>query len=128
MAFALLRCGEGTDDDGTTFQAYVKSRAIPLAGSMSKLSHVSEPIIEAKAATGVTLTVTIGRDLDKETRSGTVLLTAVAPESYRVIRKVEGLDLAEIDVVQFQIGDAAPVSNSWALERIDIPIAEDGDK
>ncbi|MGH7175751.1 MAG: hypothetical protein ACREJC_00095, partial [Tepidisphaeraceae bacterium] len=63
-----------TDDNTTTFQALVKTR--PYAWNNGQPLRTTTPYILAKAAAGVTLTVTADLDFGRETRSGTVLLTA----------------------------------------------------
>lgn len=119
----LLR-GDTTDltDDGTTFQATVKTK--PYAFNNGKPFRTSEPWIVAKVATGVTLTVTVDRDFGKETRSTTIDLTATADETgaTRVWRQCKGLDVTDAKVVQYELGDGAAVANSWQLETIWVPV------
>lgn len=109
-----------TSDDSTTYQALVKTK--PYAWNNGKPLRATTPWIVAKAATGVTLTVTADLDFGLDTsRTGTVDLTPDGSET-RVYRRVEGLDLAGATFVAFQVGDAAAVANSWQLERIYVPV------
>jgi len=117
----ILR-GDTTDtaDDATTFQAIVKTK--PYAWNNGKPLRATTPWIVAKAASGVTLTVTADLDFGLDTsRTGTVDLTPDGSET-RVFRRVEGLDLAGGTFVAFQIGDAAAISNAWTLERVFVPV------
>lgn len=119
----LLRADTSdTSDDSTAFQALVKTR--PYAFNGGQLFRTTAPIIVAKPASGVTLTVTGDCDFGKITRSGTVDLTATADEASagRVIRKVEGFDITDCTFIQYQIGDASAVANSWQIEQIYVPV------
>ena len=119
----LLRCDTtDTSDDSTTFQALVKTRPFDVNGG--KEFRTSEPFLVAQAAAGVTLTVTVDVDFGLETRSTTVALDAVGSET-RVIKRLDGLDVASAHVVQFEIGDAAAIANAWTVERIYIPVKEE---
>lgn len=118
----MHRCDtSGTDDAGTTYQAVVKSRPITMNG---KLFRATTPWILAKAASGVTLTVTADRDFGKETRSTTIDLTPTADEasSTRVWRRAEGLDVTDCTFLQYQVGDASAVSNTWQIELMRVPV------
>lgn len=115
-----------TDDSATTFQALVKSR--PYAFNGGQLFRTTAPIIVAKPASGVTLTITGDGDFGKITRSGTVDLTltaeeaAMSPTPTRVVRKVEGFDITDCTFMQYQIGDASAVANSWQIEQMYVPV------
>lgn len=108
-----------TDDDGTTFQAIVKTK--PYAWNNGKPMRTTTPWVVAKAASGVTLTITADLDMGRDTQTATISLTADGTEA-RVYRRVEGLDFAGATFVQLQIGDAAAIANSWQIERIYVPV------
>lgn len=114
-------------DRNTPFQAYVKTRAIPPAGSVHKLGHVREPILTAAAQDGVTIQVEVDRDHGREVQDSNVLLTPDGTESL-VIKKCEGAQEADCAVVQFKIGDAAPIENTWDLHHFLVPGSGDGEK
>lgn len=119
----LLRCDTtDLDDDGTTYQAVVKTRALALNGG--KLFRTTSPWIVAKPANGVTLTVTVDCDNGRITQAGTISLTPTADEagSDRIWRRVEGIDAAECHAVQMQIADANAIANSWTIERMYVPV------
>lgn len=119
----LLRADTTDTADGTTtFQAIVKTR--PYSWNNGKPLRATTPYILALAAAGVTLRVTADLDFGRETRAGTVSLAATGGETW-VFRRVEGLDLAGGTFVQFEIGDAAAISNVWQIARIYIPILQE---
>lgn len=108
-----------TADDSTTFQAYVLTKPLEPGGPGFN-GHVGDPMLLAKTATGVTITATVVPDFDPSlTRTGTALLTATASET-RVSRRLEGCALGQVQFVQYQLGDAAAVSNAWTLDRLTI--------
>ncbi len=119
----LLRCDTtDTDEDGTAYQALVKSR--PYALNNGQPFRVTCPMILAKVASGVTLTITADADFGRVTQSSTIDLTANADEgsATRVWRKAEGIDLECEAFIQLQIGDSAAVANTWQIERIVMPV------
>ncbi len=121
LGTAIQRCDTAaTDDAGTTFQAYVKTKPIAIA-PLGMNVGIGQTTILAKAASGVTITQTIDRDFGLETRTATVSLTPAASET-RVIRKVEGSDMSQCGTVQLQWGDSAAVSNTWTIDSIAIPV------
>ena len=99
---AIWKCDTtDLDDGGTDFQAYVKSRPILTMGELGHKVGLEEPLMLAKALSGVTITLTTDRDFGLETRTHTQLLTASASET-RVFKKFEGGGVGEADVVQVQ--------------------------
>ena len=112
-----------TDDDGTTFQALIKTQ--PAVLNNGDAINVGTPFLIAKAASGVTLTVTYELDFGRVTKSSTVSLTPDGSETY-VIRRLADLESGEhAQVIQFQIGDAAAISNSWQISRLYVPVAKE---
>ena len=118
FAATLLRTDDstGTDDDGTTFQAYITSKAWAL-----RPLHVNKSLgksyLQASAGSGVTIRQTIIRNYGDETnRTSDVLLTASGSET-RVLKKFEDAALAEAFTFQTRLGDAAAVSNAWTLDE-----------
>jgi hypothetical protein len=109
-----------TDDAGTTFQAYAKSKPIRVA-PLGTNAAVGMSHLLAEVASGVTITQTLDRDYGIETRTSTVLLTASASET-RTLKKFEGSALAGAGTIQAQIGDASAVANSWVLDLVSMPV------
>jgi hypothetical protein len=123
----LFRTDTGTIDDDTEFQGYIFSRALVVGKDISKLGHYGEPVLQAKARVSTSLTVSYNREFGKEVRPHTVSIAPAAAE-YRIVRKVEGLELADIGVLQVKVGDASAVDSAWVLERLDVPEDVDGDR
>lgn len=115
----------GTDDNGTTFQAYVITKAIE-PGGPGFAGSVGDSLLLAKAGSGVTITDTVTADYGVQTQTGTAVLTLTADEgsATRVTRRIEGSALNGVSFVQHQIGDAAAVSNGWTLDRLIIPLGK----
>jgi hypothetical protein len=125
----LLRCDTtDTDDAGTSFQALVKTR--PIIAAQGKAFRATTPWILAKAAAGVTLTVTFDLDFGRVTQSCTIDLTLLAEEgaATRVWRRAAGIDLSGGKAVQVQVGDAAAAANAWTIERIYLPLAPEDEQ
>jgi hypothetical protein len=110
-----------TDDAGTAFQAYIKTKPLILA-PIGQNVGVGQSILVAKALAGCTITQTLDRDYGLETRTSTALLTAEGSES-RVIRKFEASDLSQAGAVQVQLGDGSAIaSGAWVLDALELPI------
>ncbi len=117
----ILKADTGTTDNGTTYQAYVITKATE-PGGPGFVGEIGDCDLLAKAGAGVTITDTITGDfgLTGQLSSGTALLTPTDTET-RVLRRLEGTALSNIAFVQHQIGDAAAVSNAWTLDRVIVP-------
>ena len=114
----------GTTDAGTTYAASVKSKAYALSPGQN-MRMLEDAHIVAKAASGVTLTLTVDRDFGAETRAFTASIAAAASET-RVFPKVEGTAVAEAGFVQFQLGDGSAVDNTWTIDSIVTPLQLEG--
>lgn len=108
------------DDGGTDFQAYVKSRPILASSELGRKIGMQEPLLLAKVLTGVTVTLTTDRDFGAETRTHTALLTAAGTET-RVLKKFEGGEVGEADVIQVQVGDGSAQEGAWTLDALVVP-------
>ncbi len=110
-----------TDDAGTDFQAYVKTKPLDL-GSLGQNFSVGQTVLTAKAATGVTITQTLDRNYGLETRTSTAVLTASGTET-RVIKKFEASDLAQAAAVQISLGETTATDQAlWSLDALEVPI------
>ncbi len=119
----LLRWNDESvqQDDSVSYQAYAIDRARD-TGRFEQRKRITEPYLQAGAATGVTITASLGRNFGDETaRTGTVSLSAVGSET-RVLRKFEGLELADAQVIQITLGDSAAANNAWTLDELNIPV------
>jgi hypothetical protein len=68
----------------------------------------------------VTVTLTSDRDFGSETRTHTALLTASGSET-RVVKKFEGGEVGEADVIQVQIGDGSAQEGAWSFDALVVP-------
>lgn len=109
------------EDPGVDFQAYIKSRPVITAGDLGRKVGLAEPYLLAKALSGVTLTLTTDRDFGAETRTHTATLTASGSET-RVLKKFEGGEVGEADVIQVQIGDGAAQEGAWSIDALVVPV------
>jgi hypothetical protein len=89
---------------------------------MEQRKRITEPYLQALVSSGVTITASLGRNFGDETaRTGTVLLTAAGSET-RLIKKFEGLELADAQTVQITLGDSAAANNGWTLDEFIAPV------
>ena len=106
-----------TSDGGTTFQAYILTRPVEPGGPGFN-GTVGDPLLTAQVSTGVTITATVIPDFDATfTKTGTATLTAANAET-RVSNRLEGMALTSAQFVQYQVGDASAIANSWNLDRL----------
>lgn len=112
-------CDTGTTDEGTAYQAYVKSGPKTPAGLLTRCT-VDEPILAAKAQTGKVVQISATADFGLSSAAVTVSLSPRRGET-RVIRKAEGLGLGEASAVQYALGDSAAVDSTWNLDALVVP-------
>ena len=110
-----------TDDAGTNFQAYVKTRPLVTVDDLGRKVGLDEVVLHAATQSGVTITLTIDRDYGVETRTSTVSLTAAGAET-RAALKFDGSVMGEGNVMQLQVGDSAAASNTWTLDALTVPL------
>lgn len=131
MALLLKADARGaTDDNAETYQAFVKSRAIP-PSDVAKLTGVTQqqqPILLARSGSGVSLSLTIDKNFGLEVPAPTTILLTPGGSEVGVIKKFEGAAQDDVFVVQLQLGDAAAVANTWSLDALHVKVTEDGDK
>ncbi len=139
-AAVILRCDatEGSpfadpilDDDGVLFQGFVKSRAIPPAGHIGRLAAPSQnqqPLLLGRASTGVTLGLYLDRDFGLEVSGpSTISLTPTGTE-VDVLPKFQSAAIADVSVLQVQVGDSSAQSADWSLNQLVVPVSEEGDR
>lgn len=121
-----LRKGDtGTDDAGTNYQSYIVTKAYE-PGGQGYEGEVGDALLLAKAASGVTITHATITDFGIQSKPSTGLLTPSAAGEARVSVKFQESGVANIKFVQHQVGDGAAVSNAWSLERLIVPLKQDG--
>jgi len=113
------------NDAGTAYRAYLKTRPYAPWGIGKNGGLRRDPFLLAKSATGVVIEMKIDRDYGREFLTSEAFLNPVGSET-RGTYKFEGQSLAQASVVQFQIGDAAAVSNNWVLDAVVIPLRSEG--
>jgi hypothetical protein len=120
----IYKCDDSsvTQDDGTNYQASITTKAIEPGGSGFHGS-VGDAVLLAKAASGVTITATVSKNFGAETKTGSALLTLTADEgsATRVSRRLEDSSFAGCQFVQYTLGDAAAINNTWNLDRLVMP-------
>lgn len=105
------------NDAGTAFQAYVTTK-VYFADSPKRV-YVGRSYLLAKASTGVTITQTLTGnfgDVVGNTTTDTVSLTPDGTETW-VRRRFEDPRGADLDTLQWTLGDAAAVSNAWQIDQ-----------
>jgi hypothetical protein len=107
-------------DNGTAFRGYLRSRPYTPAG-LSINFGFDEGYLVAKSSSGVSIRLSVIRDMGAETRTSDVLLTAAGSETY-VLKKFEACDLSEAWCAQMEIGDASAVAGAWTLDGFTVPV------
>ncbi len=113
---AVWKADTGTADPIGAFQSYVVTKAYE-PGGPGHVGVVGDASLLAKAASGVTIGVTVIGDFALQSKACSVLLTAEASET-RVIRRVEESGLGNVGFVQYQIGDLTAIDTAWSLDRL----------
>lgn len=130
MALLLKADADGVKaDDSETYQGFVKSRGIPPTDDtqLAGVAQAQQPILLARAESGVTLSLVIDRDFGLEVSPAASLLLTPGGTEIGVTKKFEGAALADILVVQAQLGDAAAAENTWSLDQLHFAVTADGD-
>jgi hypothetical protein len=105
------------DDNGTTFQAYVKTKPYALS-TLGRSYGITELHLLAKALAATTIYISLIRDFGLETRT---ISASIAPSSTEdhVLTKFGDAAMAQAGTIQFQIGDnAAIASPQWTLDAL----------
>jgi hypothetical protein len=109
-----------TSDNGTAFRGYVRTRPFTPAGLATNFG-LDEGYLVAEAGSGVSIRLSVIRDMGAETRTSDVTLTATGSETY-VLKKFEACDLSEAWCAQMEIGDASATASAWTLEGFMVPV------
>jgi hypothetical protein len=110
----------GADDLGTAFQAYVTTKAYE-PGGPGYYGELSDGMLMAAAATGVTITATVTPDFGAATaKTGSALLTPTGSAT-RVEARLQDSTLSGFRFYQYTVGDAAATTAAWTLDRVTIP-------
>ncbi len=120
--------GSGGDDDDEEYLAFIKTRAYKPGGALSRMgtvAQIQQPLVVTRKSLA-TLELEIDRNRGAEFATDTVSLVAAGTET-RVIRKFEGIQVADAELVQFKLGDEVATPNEWTIDRFQAKISADGD-
>lgn len=116
----ILRCGTGTDDNGTDFRAKVRTKPF-WPGNLMNHSQIMAATILTKAVdvVGAEITVKAIRDFGLETTQASTSIEAVSTEEH-LIKQLDDLAFAELYAVQFEIGDieVSFTPASWSVDAL----------
>lgn len=114
----------GLDYD-TPYQAYIISRAKLPSGELGKLGAVRESYLTGRS-TAADIQLTLIRDFGKANLTSTVAMAAATTGTH-VTKKFEDAREADIGIVQFKLGDAAPIENAWSLDSFHAQTQKEGE-
>lgn len=113
----IFKGNTGNNDSGVGYQAYITTRAYEPGGPGFN-GQLSDALLTAAAASGVTITATVTPDFNAATaKTATALLTAAGSET-RVTKRLEDSTLSGAEFYQYTIGDAAATTAAWTLDRL----------
>ena len=116
----ILRCGTGTDDNGTDFRGKVRTKPF-WPGNLMNHSQIMAATLLTKAVTetGAEITVKAIRDFGIETTQASTSLTATGSEEH-LIKQLDDLSFSELYAVQLEIGDIETtfVPSSWGVDAL----------
>jgi hypothetical protein len=106
----------GTQDSGTSYLAYVKTKPYALGQLWQKFGLMAAVVL-ARASSS-TLYVKLIRNFGIETIEKSVSLAASASAEERVIKTLDNASMAELNVVQLQYGDGSSASaQAWSVDQ-----------
>ncbi len=126
----LHKADTGTDDNGTTYQAYLDTKTYE-PGGPGMTGETQDAQLLAKVSTGVPITVTVTGDFGFSTHTAMTSLTAVGAETRTAVRLSDSCQAGAgaaptgaMRFIQFRVGDGSAVSNSWTIDRLVVPISQ----
>ena len=118
----ILKGGTGTDDAGTTFQAYVDLPEQHLGG-LDKKCEIEQAIVIGSSGSH-SLRITLNGNYADTTRVRTadVTMTAVGSQT-RALKVWEDAQLADdLTSVGIRVGDSAAVSTAWTVDGVGLQV------
>jgi hypothetical protein len=113
----IIRCDEGTTDDGGAFQAYTETKPYAPAGAGVRVT-TGIPLVIGKSASGTpTITVTQIKNYSAETRDATCALSTQRAH----VPAEDGGGIDNCDAVAFRVGDGSASSAAWTLDGLVVP-------
>lgn len=115
----LWKADQGTDDSGTTFQAYVD---LPTKhpGGLDHFVSVENPYVLASADSQTLRTTVTGNYGAVAARTDDEDFTPAGSET-RILKRFEGLEASDVMAMQIRVGDAAAISNGWNIDAVHVP-------
>lgn len=116
----IQQIDNGTDDNGTTFTATIKSKPLFLAGILNKWAVRATSFMGTADANGA-ITVGLIRDEGLETKFSSSPITSLAPvgTEAQVIIPLDDLNISELRSVQILLTDGVTGKN-WQAQRVDL--------
>lgn len=116
----ILRCGTGTDDNGTDFRAKIRTRPF-WPGNLINQSQIMAGTILTKAVAepGAEITVKAIKDFGVESIQTSTSLEAAGSEEH-LIKQLDDLSFAELYAVQLEFGDIETVfvPSNWGVDAL----------
>lgn len=121
----ITKWDTGTADVSPSGQASIKAYVTTKAyepGGPGFYGQVSDGILVAAAAAGITITDTVTPEFGAGTaKTGTASLTASGSET-RVVRRLEDATLGGFGFYQHTLGDSVATTTTWTMDRLDFKI------
>ena len=118
----ILKGGTGTDDAGTTFQAYVDLPEQHVGG-LGKKCEIEQAMVLGSSGSH-TLRLTLNGNYADTTRAKTadVTMTAIGSQT-RALKVWEDAVLADdVTSVGIRVGDSAAISNGWTIDGLGLQV------
>lgn len=112
----VLRTDTGNDDNGTAYAARIVSKPYVHGNLLHQFASMAGALM-AKAASGVTIDVTVMADFGKVEKEVSDVSLAPAGAEERVIKMLDSLSLAEIRTLQVEFEDSSVIGGQWQLEQ-----------
>lgn len=125
---AICDRGDLQTDRGTNFQAYLKTKSLGDPAQFGNLYDSREAVIVVSHHTGagVTLKLTLDRDMGQETL-GYNLTLAGADVDKTLIKKFDSAQIAGAAVLQATIGDSAAAATQWQIDLMKFELSVGGE-
>jgi len=107
----------GTNDNGESYTAYVRSAPLALAGLINKFGVRAGSFVGA-AAEGVSAVIKLIRNFGEETTDGVTVDCSPTESEDPVIRPLDDLILSDCHTVQVEIRDEDSPSGTWAAHQV----------
>ncbi len=110
-----------TQDDGTNYQAYVRSKAYWWA-PMGRLKKLLSAIVIAKSTAATTIRALFIPNWGEQTGVTQDISVAAVGSAAYVRPRPNPVDSTDLNTLQVEVGDAAAANNTWELESTEIQL------